>query len=107
MEMTLDMGKNIATDLRENASIEGVETDHFALNMIELGLRVYSASKEEKNEKAEPGLQLLLENNAMLKEITRCVFDKSKLENKVFDAKTLVTMIENNAKAYLKGQSGG
>jgi len=39
---------------------------------------------------------LLMENNQMLKESVRCVFDKAKIEAKVFDPVTLRHRSENS-----------
>jgi len=34
----------------------------------------------------------------------RCVFEKNKISQKVFDAETLITLIENNTEAFLQGK---
>ena len=46
-----------------------------------------------------------MENNQTLKEIIRCVFDKTKTTGKLFDAEALITMIENNVASYLEGKN--
>jgi len=103
--MTLDVGRNVVTKLTAGASAEGLEREDFALNMMELGLRVFEASAEKDGGGDDSWLALLLENNVMLKEITRCVFDKSKTADKVFDAESLLLMVQNNVKSYLQGKS--
>ena len=71
--------------------------------MIEFGLRVYQSS--QKNDVPDEQLKYVMENNQILKEIIRCVFDKTKTTGKLFDAETLITMIENNITSYLKGKN--
>ena len=46
----------------------------------------------------------LRENNALIKEIIRCTFEKTKVHAKVFDAETLIAMIENSVDAFLAGK---
>lgn len=105
MEMTLDVGRNVVTKLSEGAATEGLEREDFALNMMELGLRIWEASKEKASGEDTQLLHLLLENNTIVKEVLRCVFDRNKTKEKVFDAQSLLLMIENNVQAYLKGKA--
>jgi Zn ribbon nucleic-acid-binding protein len=105
MEIRLDIGKNSYNDLMKNAKQESLAFEDFTINMLELGLRVFKASKEPKTD-ADDSLRLLMENNQMLKESIRCVFDKAKIEAKVFDAETLLAYIQNGVDNYLKGKGG-
>jgi len=103
MEIKLDIGKNTFEDLTKYAHKEDKTIDHFAVDMIDLGLRVYKGSSEQSSEIDEKE-RLLLENNALIKEMIRCVFEKNKISQKVFDAETLITLIENNTEAFLQGK---
>ena len=105
MEIKLDIGKNTYNELANLSEDEALDFEDFAINMLELGLRVFKASKEQKAD-SDDNLRLLMENNQMLKESIRCVFDKAKIEAKVFDANTLLTYIQNGVDNYLKGKSG-
>jgi len=107
MEITLDVGRNVVTKLTNEAASEGPERDDFALNMMEFGLSIFENSKKKQDSGDSTLIQLMLENNAMLKDVTRCVFDRNKTGEKVFDADSLLVMVANNAKAYIKGKSEG
>ena len=103
MEIKLDIGKNTFEDLTKYAKADDKAVDHFAIDMIDLGLRVHKSSADKAVEIDEKE-RLLLENNALIKEMIRCVFEKTKISQKVFDAETLVTLIENNTEAFLQGK---
>ena len=45
MEITLDMGKNVANEISDIAKSDGVDFDVAALKILDLGLRVYQSSK--------------------------------------------------------------
>ena len=105
MEITLDIGKNTYNELAALSESEALDFEDSAINMLELGLRVFKASKEPKSE-VDSTLKLLMENNEILKEALRCVFDKSRIEAKVFDADTLLVYIQNGVAKYLKGVEG-
>lgn len=107
MEMTLDVGKNIANEIAVYAQKQEMESDHFALNMLELGLRVHKASVEKEDSEGDETLQLLLKNNTLLEEVVRCVFDKTKVSSHVFDAQTLLNTVKSNTEAYFKGRRDG
>lgn len=106
MEIRLDIGKNIYKDLVKYSEIEDKELDHFAIDMIDLGLRIHknAATKEPEIDENE---RLLRENNAIIKEVIRCTFEKTKVQSKVFDADTLITMVENTTAAFLEGKLKG
>lgn len=101
MEIKLDVGKNTFEDLTKYAQKENKAIDHFAVDMIDLGLGVYKGSAEKLPEIDEKE-RLLLENNALIKKIIRCVFEKTKISQKVFDVETLITLIENNTESFLQ-----
>ena len=44
MEIKLDIGKNTFEDLNKYAQKQDKAIDHFAVDMIDLGLRVYKGS---------------------------------------------------------------
>ena len=74
--------------------------------MLDLGLRVHQSSLEKTDDIAiDDGMKYAIETNEIVKEMIRCVFDKTKTTGKFFDADTLITMIENKTSAYLKGKS--
>jgi hypothetical protein len=103
MEITLDIGGNTYHELAKKSQIEGKELDHFATDMIELGLKVFSASSSE-DESVDDNMRLLMENNKLAKEVIKCVFDRTKTTGKFYDSDTLITMIEKNTDAYLNGK---
>ena len=106
MEITLDIGKNTYNDLGTLCEEQALPFEDFTINMLELGLRVFKASKEPKDTTNDP-LKLMMENNEMLKETIRCVFEKSKPKIQVYDAESLITCIENSVDSYLKGKEVG
>ena len=103
MEIKLDIGKNTFQDLVKYSGIEDKELDRFAIDMIDLGLRIHKNSAEKEPE-IDENERLLRENNALIKEIIRCTFEKTKVHAKVFDAETLIAMIENSVDAFLAGK---
>ena len=103
MEISLDVGKNTYTDLVEYSQKEGKALDCFAIDMIDLGLRIHKNPATETPEE-DTNERLLRENNALIKEIIRCTFEKTKVHAKVFDAETLIAMIENSVDAFLAGK---
>jgi methyl coenzyme M reductase subunit D len=106
MEMKLDVGENVYVKLEKHAKNSSVTTAQFALDMLDLGLRVHQSSLEKTDDIAiDDGMKYAIETNEIVKEMIRCVFDKTKTTGKFFDADTLITMIENKTLAYLKGKS--
>lgn len=105
--MKLDVGANVYSELEKHAKNSGATTANFALDMLDLGLRVHKSSLEKSDETVvDDSVKYAIETNEVVKEIIRCVFDKTKTTGKFFDADTLITMIENKTSAYLKGKSG-
>jgi hypothetical protein len=106
MEMKLDVGENVYVKLEKHAKNSSVTTAQFALDMLDLGLRVHQSSLEKTDDIAiDDGMKYAIETNEVVKEMMRCVFDKTKTTGKFFDADTLITMIENKTSAYLKGKN--
>jgi len=106
MEIKLDVGENVYVKLEKHAKNSSVTTAQFALDMLDLGLRVHQSSLEKTDDIAiDDGMKYAIETNEIVKEMIRCVFDKTKTTGKFFDADTLITMIENKTLAYLKGKS--
>ena len=106
MEIKLDVGENVYVKLEKHAKNSSVNTAQFALDMIDLGLRVHQSSLEKTDDIAiDDGMKYAIETNEVVKEMMRCVFDKTKTTGKFFDADTLITMIENKTSAYLKGKN--
>ena len=108
MEIKLDVGRNTVNQIIKNAESESLPFEDFAINMLELGLRVFEASQEKEDDSAaqiDPALQMQLECNQLLKEVMRCVFDKNKIKEKAFDAGALIALIESHADGYVKGMA--
>ena len=108
MEITLDVGKNTVNQITKNAESESLPFEDFAINMLELGLKVFEASQEKEDDSAaqiDPVLKMQLECNHLLKEVVRCVFDKKKVKEKDFDADTLISLVERHANGYVKGMA--
>ncbi|MCF6777903.1 hypothetical protein L3V83_15145 [Thiotrichales bacterium 19X7-9] len=104
MEITLDIGTNIWQKIQESCNSDKKGQLNFAIDMIELGLKVHEASTKKADEKVEdPIVKMVLENNYLAKEILNCVFERSKTTGNFFDAKTLIHMIESNSDAYIEG----
>ena len=106
MEIKLDVGRNTVNQITKNAESESLPFEDFAINMMELGLKVFEASQEKEDDSAtqiDPVLQMQLECNHLLKEVVRCVFDKKKVKEKAFDADTLIALIEKHADGYVYG----
>ncbi|WP_440617753.1 hypothetical protein [Cysteiniphilum sp. 6C5] len=107
MEMKLDIGANVYEELEKHAKNDSKSTANFALDMLDLGLRVHKSSLEKSDDVViDDSVKYAIETNEVVKEIIRCVFDKTKTTGKFFDADTLLTMIENKTSAYLKGKNG-
>ena len=105
--MKLDMGVNVYEELEKHAKSSSKSTASFALDMLDLGLRVHKSSLEKSDDVVvDDSVKYAIETNEVVKEIIRCVFDKTKTTGKFFDADTLITMIENKTSAYLKGKNG-
>ncbi|WP_203249993.1 hypothetical protein [Cysteiniphilum marinum] len=107
MEITIDIGKHTYQDLAKYAASEDKEIDVFASEILDLGLRIYKAnqSSSEEDTAIDEKERLLIENNRIVKEVMRCVFEKTKTSMRVFDANTLVTMVENETDAFLRGKA--
>ena len=108
MEIKLDVGKNTVNQITKNAESESLPFEDFAINMLELGLKVFEASQEKEDDsemQIDPEFQMQLECNQLLKEVMRCVFDKNKIKEKAFDADTLISLIERHADGYVKGMT--
>ncbi len=107
MEISLDIGRNTLNDLDNISATAGKTRDIVALEMIDLGILVSKASSNNQEETLAPEtlqmLRLLVENNQFVKEIINCVFDKTKISERVSDAKTLTTMVENVAASFVNG----
>ena len=106
MEIKLDIGRNTFNQITRNAESESLPFEDFAINMLEFGLKVFEASQNKEEDSAvhiDPILQMQLESNHLLKEVTRCIFDKNKIKEKAFDAEALIALIESHANGYLKG----
>ncbi|MDA7742190.1 hypothetical protein N8865_01080 [Francisellaceae bacterium] len=106
MEIALDIGKNIHNKLGKYADTSGETIEDFTLNMIDLGLRIHESSlvKDDDIQPQDESLQATLENNKIIKEVIKCVFDRDKITGKLYDADTLITMAENTTAAYLSGK---
>ncbi len=106
--MKLDIGANVYEELEKHAKSSSKSTANFALDMLDLGLRVHKSSLDKSSDDlaVDDSVKYAIETNEVVKEIIRCVFDKTKTTGKFFDADTLITMIENKTSAYLKGKSG-
>ncbi|ALA26660.1 hypothetical protein [Piscirickettsia salmonis] len=108
MEMNLDVGRNVFNKLAKFAESEEIDANDFALEMIDLGLKVHERSlKNDTQDTVDEVEKFLIENNKMVKEIMRCVFDRSKISEKLYDSEALITMIENTTSSYLEGKENG
>lgn len=110
MEITLDIGKNIANAIEEIAKDEKQEFEIMALKILDLGLRVYQSSKEKVDDKQDPILEnilnLSLENGYLIKEVIGHVFARDRSAIKAYDAPSAITVAENMARAFMQGKNG-
>lgn len=104
MEINLDIGKRNYNRIAKYANDESVDIDIFADEMLDIGLAMYEAKKNRTEKEIDEQERLLIENNKIVKEVIRCVFVKSKTCAKAFDADTLLTIVENETDAYLRGK---
>lgn len=106
--MKLDIGSNIFNKLAKFAEGEATDPNDFALEMIDLGLRIHERSlKNEEPEQADDTEKYLIETNKLVKEVVQCVFDRSKVSEKLYDSEALITLVENTTQAYLAGKEDG
>ncbi|QGO71937.1 hypothetical protein Psal081_03450 (plasmid) [Piscirickettsia salmonis] len=106
--MKLDVGSNTFNKLAKFSESEGIDLNDFALEMIDLGLKIHERSlKNDVPDAADDTEKFLIENNKLIKEIVRCVFDRSKTSEKLYDSDGLITMIENTTISYLEGKEHG
>lgn len=109
MEITLDIGKNVALQISEIAKKDQVDFDIAALGILDFGLRVYQSSLENNAEKnIDPILLELLnktvENNFLLKESLGHVFVKERSMLKTYDVSSAIHVTENMAKSFVSGK---
>jgi hypothetical protein len=109
MEITLDIGKNTASEINTIAKNDGVEFDIAALKLLDLGIRVHLASLEKNGEQDADPLLVELLNHAikssyLQKEILGHVFDKESSLFKAYDALSACQVSENMAHAFLHGK---
>lgn len=106
--MKLDVGSNVFNKLAKFSESEGVDLSDFALEMIDLGLKIHERSlKNDTPDTVDETEKFLIENNKLAKEIIRCVFDQSKISEKLYDSEALITMVENTTSSYLEGKENG
>ena len=84
MEVTLDIGKHIFSEIETIAKIEKIGFDVFELKMLDLGLRVYQSSKEDlpsisQESLLEDILKKCLKTNLLLEEAMGHLLIKSDL----------------------------
>lgn len=110
MEITLDMGKNTAKSIQDLAEKERCEFDLMALKIIDLGLRVYAASREADEPEENPLLvklhTLALENNLLLKEALGHVFSRERSPIKAYDSSAAIHVIESMTKVIVNQSQG-
>ena len=109
MEITLDMGKNVANEISDIAKSDGIDFDVAALKILDLGLRVYQSSKENDVDNAPDPLLMellneILENNYLLKETLGHVFIKERSMLKTYDALSAINVAENMARSFISGK---
>ena len=108
MEITLDIGKNILSEIEVIAKIEKIDIDIFALKMLDLGLKIYQSSKENSenldNTSLESIFKKCLENNFLLKEMVSHVFVKDKSAMKAYDYHTVISFAENMSSSFIDGK---
>lgn len=110
MEITLDVGKNVANEIQKLAEKENTDFDIVALKILDLGLRVYQSANNNSGEKeVDPMLidifKHSLETNFLIKEMLGHVFDKNRSSFKTYDHNSAISVSENMAKAFIQGKN--
>lgn len=110
MEITLDVGKNIASEIEKLAVNEKTDFEIVALKILDLGLRVYQSSNDDKSDELvnEPMLVDIFKNSLetkfLLKEIIGHVFIKERSTIKAYDHLSAINVSENMAKSFMQGK---
>ena len=110
MEITLDIGKHIASDISKIAHADHVDFEISALKLLDLGLRVHLANIENKDKDGRnPILNEILtesvKSNYILKEVLGHVFVKENSTFKTYDAMSAFRVAENMADSFIEGKN--
>lgn len=110
MEITIDIGKNVAKQITDIAKSDGVDFDIAALKMLDLGLRVHQSSLEKNTEKdVDPLLSTVLNkvlvSHFLIQETLGHVFVKERSTFKTYDALTAICVAEHMADSFMDGQN--
>ena len=110
MEITIDIGKNVAKQLSDIAKADDIEFEIAALKMLDLGIRIYQSSLEKDKDTPAPVdinglLNKVMENNYLIKEMIGHVFQKERSMLKTYDAMTAIVVSENMAKSFMDGKA--
>lgn len=110
MEITVDIGKHVVTQLNNLALIEKSNLENITLKMIDLGLRVHLASLEDKAGPVEDPLLKevlfhVLNTQYLMEETLGHVFAKERSLLKTFDALTALSTAKHMAKSFVQGRN--
>ena len=110
MEITIDIGKNVAKQLSDISKSDDIEFQIAALKMLYLGIRIYQSSLEKDKDTPAPVdinglLNKVMENNYLIKEMIGHVFQKERSMLKTYDAMTAIVVSENMAKSFMDGKA--
>lgn len=108
MEITLDVGANIYQSLTQFAEKEGKDFELFALDMLELGLRVQVAN-QEAGDSERPKFDItdvmlaIVETRYQTEDILRMVFDKQRSHYKLYNSDATLSAIREKSLGFQDG----
>ena len=110
MEITLDIGQNVHQSLLEAAEKNNKSPENLALDMIELGLRIFTADSSDTSEneldlsaQLDQILQTVVEGRYQTEDIFRMIFDREKSNYQLFDAASTLALIKEKSLSFQEG----
>lgn len=106
MEIRVDVGADVAERIEYLAKVKSKSQDVIAAEMMSIGAQVMLNSLEEKQDQIT---SLLLKNsvkaNEILSEILFSVFNREKSKLGVYDAETVLALVERMVDNFVEGAS--
>lgn len=110
MEITLDMGKNVHQSLVDIAGKNHKTPENFALDMVELGLRIFAANQAQADDspvdltsQLTQILKIVTEGRYQTEDVFRMIFDREKSGYRLFDAESTLALIKEKSISFQEG----
>ena len=110
MEITLDIGQNVHQSLVSTAEKNNKSTENFALDMVELGLRIFAANQAQADEdpvdltsQLAQILKIVTEGRYQTEDVFRMIFDREKSGYRLFDAESTLALIKEKSISFQEG----